>query len=44
MGLEARHGHSSLISQDKMYVFGGYCPQPIAGIYLNEILRLDLSK
>jgi len=27
-----------------MYVFGGYAPQPVAGIYLNEILILDLSR
>ena len=41
---EARHGHSSLVSKDKMYVFGGYSPQQIAGVYLNDILTLDFGK
>jgi len=26
-----------------MYVFGGYYPQQISGVYLNEVLRLDFG-
>jgi len=40
---DARHGHSSIVNKDKMYVFGGYYPQQISGVYLNEVLRLDFG-
>jgi len=40
---DARHGHSSIVSKEKMYVFGGYSPHQVAGVYLNDILILDIG-